>query len=43
MKEFEALYFDWLEERNSLHPMQPELDDKAMRVMEYLQKIRFMK
>jgi hypothetical protein len=43
MKEFEALYFDWLEERNSLHPMQPELDDKAMKVMEYLQKIRFMK
>lgn len=43
MKEFEALYFDWLEERNSLHPMQPELDDKAMRVIEYLQKIRFLK
>lgn len=37
MKNFELLYFDWLEERNSLHPAQPDLDDKALSVVEYLQ------
>ncbi len=40
MGEFEQLYFDWLEERNSLYPKQPDLDDKALSVAEYLQKMK---
>lgn len=40
MREFEKVYFDWLEERNSLYPIQPALDDKAMQVVDYLQQIK---
>lgn len=40
MREFEKVYFDWLEERNSLYPIQPALDDKAMQVVDYLQHIK---
>jgi hypothetical protein len=40
MREFEKVYFDWLEERNSLYPQQPALDDKATLVVEYLQRYR---
>jgi hypothetical protein len=40
MRDFEKVYFDWLEERNSLHPLQPSLDDKALQVVDYLQHIK---
>jgi len=40
MQDFEKVYFDWLEERNSLYPVQPALDDKATMVVNYLQQIR---
>ncbi len=40
MEDFEKCYFSWLEERNSLYPQQPALDDKAMLVVDYLQKIK---
>lgn len=40
MRAFEQCYFDWLEERNSLYPNQPDLDDKALSVAEFLQKIQ---
>jgi hypothetical protein len=40
MEDFEKCYFSWLEERNTLYPQQPALDDKAMLVVDYLQKIK---
>ena len=40
MQTFEQYYFDWLEERNSLVPSQPDLDDKALSVAEYLQRLQ---
>ncbi len=36
MAEFESVYFDWLEERISPTPRQPELDNKAQRIMNLL-------
>lgn len=36
MLEFEEVYFDWLEERISLDPRQPELDEKAQRIIDLL-------
>ncbi len=39
MQGFEKVYFDWLEERNSLYPLQPALDDKATTVVNYLQQL----
>jgi hypothetical protein len=36
MAKFETVYFDWLEERISPTPRQPELDDKAQRIMNLL-------
>lgn len=36
MERFEAVYFDWLEERIAHDPRQPELDEKAQRVMDLL-------
>jgi len=40
MREFEQRYFDWLEDRNALHPTQPDLDDKALSIAEYLQNLQ---
>ena len=40
MQAFEKVYFDWLEERNSLYPLQPALDDKATMVVNYLQQMK---
>jgi hypothetical protein len=39
MRDFESIYFDWLEERIALEPEQPALDDKAQTVQDYLMKI----
>ncbi|MFK7798364.1 MAG: hypothetical protein AB8E82_13005, partial [Aureispira sp.] len=36
MIKFEEVYYDWLQERITLEPRQPELDDKAQRVMDML-------
>ncbi|BDS13526.1 hypothetical protein [Aureispira anguillae] len=36
MHSFEEVYFDWLQERIAHHPRQPELDEKAQRVMDLL-------
>ena len=36
MEQFEDIYFDWLEERVAIEPKQPDLDDKAQRVMDVL-------
>jgi hypothetical protein len=36
MIRFEEVYYDWLQERIALEPRQPELDDKAQRVMDML-------
>lgn len=36
MADFERVYFDWLEERIVLSPRQPQLDEKAQRVMDLL-------
>lgn len=36
MADFETVYFDWLEERISPTPRQPELDEKAQRIMNLL-------
>lgn len=36
MREFEEVYYDWLQERIAVEPRQPELDDKAQRVMDLL-------
>ena len=34
MEQFEEIYFDWLKERVAIEPKQPDLDDKAQRVMD---------
>lgn len=36
MSAFENIYFDWLQERVSLEPKQPNLDDKAQQVADFL-------
>jgi hypothetical protein len=36
MVEFESLYFSWLKERISQEPHQPELDDKASELLNFL-------
>ena len=36
MAAFETVYLDWLEERISPTPRQPELDDKAQQIMNLL-------
>ena len=36
MDDFEMVYFDWLQERIALNPRQPELDEKAQKVMDLL-------
>jgi hypothetical protein len=36
MVKFEEVYYDWLQERIALEPRQPELDNKAQRVMDLL-------
>lgn len=38
MAQFEEVYFDWLAERTAITPQQPELDNKAQRVMDLLTK-----
>jgi hypothetical protein len=38
MVEFEDFYFEWLKERISPDPQQPELDDKAQQVLSFLIK-----
>lgn len=39
MRQFEGIYFDWLEERIALEPEQPALDEKAQAVQDYLMKL----
>jgi hypothetical protein len=36
MAAFETVYFNWLEERISPTPRQPELDEKAQQIMNLL-------
>jgi len=36
MEAFEKVYFDWLQERITQEPRQPELDEKAQKVMDLL-------
>ena len=38
MIEFESIYFDWLKERISLEPRQPDLDDKSITVLNFLKQ-----
>ena len=38
MIEFESVYFSWLRERVLIAPKQPDLDDKAIAVLNFLQQ-----
>ena len=40
MREFESIYFNWLESRVATNPQQPHLDERAKTVMDFLLKYK---
>ena len=40
MQDFENIYFEWLKERISIVPNQPDLDEKAQKVMNLLTQLQ---
>jgi hypothetical protein len=40
MENFEKVYFEWLEERSQLEPIQTELDEKALAIVDFIENYK---